>query len=384
MLSEHSLTFRQPSFNGDQHLSKNKIGVLITNLGTPDAATKSALRRYLKEFLSDRRVIEVPRLIWWLILNGIILNTRPKKSAELYKSVWTEQGSPLLKHTITQCNAIAEQFYQHNTFGDQSLHRERLLFSYAMRYGNPSIGDAIKELQANGVTQLLVLPLYPQYAAATTGSSYDAVFQQLARTRWVPALRIIDSYHDDMSYINACASRIQQYWQQHGRNQKLLFSFHGLPKDSLDKGDPYFCHCQKSARLIAETLELDSNDYLVTFQSRFGRAEWLQPYTDATLKSLPAKGVTSVDVFCPGFSADCLETLEEIAVENKRYFREAGGDNYRYIPALNASKEHVHALSQLIATSINDWLAKPQTDPGLTQQRAATLKATIGEESQPK
>lgn len=340
------------------HRNPDKIGIVISNLGTPEAPTAKALRPYLKQFLSDRRVVEIPRPIWWLILNGIILNTRPKKSAKLYESVWTDRGSPLLYHTQDQASAIQKQL-THTLNETSQLDKsvsEQIIVKYAMRYGQPSIESTIEQLQNEGANKILVLPLYPQYSAATGGSTFDAVAGLFKGTRWIPDFRFISSYHDDENYINACAEKITEHWQQHGKADKLLLSYHGVPRRYLEGGDPYHCQCHKSSRLIAEKLGLNKDQYISTFQSRFGKAEWLRPYTDATLKELPRQGVKSVDVFCPGFSSDCLETLEEIAVENKAYFLQAGGEGYHYITALNSEANHINALSHLIIRNIQDWL----------------------------
>ncbi|MDP5036602.1 MAG: ferrochelatase [Alishewanella sp.] len=329
------------------HGDADKIGVLLTNLGTPDEPTPKALRRYLKQFLSDPRVVEVPRLLWWCILNGIILNIRPRRSAKAYATVFTEQGSPLLFHTVSQTKAVQAALAaagQHNVVVD-----------YAMRYGNPSMDSAIERLMAQGVRKLLVLPLYPQYAAATTASTFDALAANFTQRRWLPDLRFISHYHDYPAYIAACVAQIQAHWQQHGQTDQLLFSYHGIPKRYLLNGDPYHCECYKTSRLIAEQLGLRKDQYMTTFQSRFGREEWLKPYTDETLKALPGLGVHSVQVFCPGFAADCLETIEEIAEENKEYFEHAGGERYEYITALNDSPAHIEALTQLILDNLQGW-----------------------------
>jgi ferrochelatase len=356
------------SVNGFRHDNQERIGVLLTNLGTPDEPTPAALKRYLKEFLWDPRVVEVPRPLWWLILNGIILNTRPKRSAAAYKEVWTEQGSPLLLHTQAQAQALRDRFAQLDG---------RIQVEFAMRYGNPSISDVIGKMQADGVRRLIVLPLYPQYSAATSGSTFDALAHDFSRRRWLPDLRFISHYHDYPPYIEAMAEAIEAHWSQHGRAEKLLFSYHGVPKRYLLSGDPYYCECMKTSRLLAQRLKLESSDYITTFQSRFGREEWLKPYTDETLKSLPDHGVKSVQVFCPGFAADCLETIEEIGVENRDYFVAAGGDRYEYIPALNSRTAHIDALEQLVHTQISDWLALPEVDTGarlrLAQEQGADL-----------
>lgn len=327
------------------HAGKHTIGVLLTNLGTPEAPTRKALRKYLKQFLWDPRVVEVPRPVWWLILNGIILNLRPGKSAKLYQSIWTDEGSPLMVITKKQCDALAVRL------GNE----QDIIVDYAMRYGKPSIDSALQRLQQAGAHKIIVLPLYPQYSGATTGSTFDAVAAALTQSRWVPDLRFIANYHDHPLYIKACAEKIRDSWQQHGKPQKLLFSYHGLPKRYLDNGDPYFCHCHKTSRLLADQLGIAEDDYLTCFQSRFGREEWLKPYTDETLQQLPAQGIKSVQVFCPGFAADCLETLEEIAVLNQGIFKEAGGEEYHYIPALNDDELHVDVLAALLQANLAGW-----------------------------
>jgi ferrochelatase len=311
-------------------------GVLLVNLGTPDAPTASALRRYLAEFLADTRVIEIPKIIWMLILHGIILRVRPKKSAAKYATVWTDEGSPLLVISKRQTAAVQAQL---GSSANVKL---------GMRYGNPSITKALREFQAEGVRKIIVLPLYPQYAAATTGSTFDAVTRELQKWRFVPELHFINNYCDNPLFINALAASIQEDFNQQGKPEKLLLSYHGMPKRNLDLGDPYFCLCQKTTRLVAEKLGLDKNEYLTTFQSRFGYAEWLQPYTDKTLEELAQSGVKNVAIVSPAFSADCLETLEELAVENRDIFMHAGGTAYRYIPALNDRADHISALVQLI------------------------------------
>lgn len=341
---------------GFKHGQPAKLGVLITNLGTPEAPTTPALRRYLAEFLSDPRVVEAPRLLWWLILHGIILRIRPKQSAHAYRSVWTDQGSPLLVHTQAQCEGLRQRLKQH--WGDG------IEVAYAMRYGSPSIHEALTQLQQKGVRKLLVLPLYPQYSGSTSGSTFDAIAQDFLQRRWLPDLRFISHYPDFPPYIEAMANRIRRHWEQAGRADRLILSFHGVPVRYLNNGDPYHCECHKTARLLAERLGLDTTEYQVTFQSRFGREPWLQPYTDATLKALPGEGVRSVQIFCPGFSADCLETLEEIGVENRRYFLEAGGERYEYISALNAIPEHLDALAMLIEDNLAGW----QPSEGDTEQ----------------
>ena len=309
---------------------------MLVNLGTPDAPTAPALRRYLAEFLADGRVIEIPKIIWMLILHGIILRVRPKKSAAKYATVWTDEGSPLLAISKRQTAAVQVQLgYSANV-------------KLGMRYGNPSIQKALREFQNEGVRKIIVLPMYPQYAAATTGSSFDAVTRELQKWRFVPELHFINGYCDNPLFIDALAASIQEDFTLHGKPEKLLLSYHGMPKRNLELGDPYFCLCQKTTRLVAEKLGLHKDEYLTTFQSRFGYAEWLQPYTDKTLEALAKSGIKNVAIVSPAFSADCLETLEELALENREIFMHAGGENYRYIPALNDREDHIGALVALI------------------------------------
>lgn len=317
-----------------------RVGVLLTNLGTPNAPTASALRRYLREFLSDPRVIEIPRLAWMFILHGIILRVRPKKSAKLYQGVWMSEGSPLLVISKQQRHAIQEQL------GDG------FSVKLGMRYGNPSIASALRELQAEGVRKVIVLPLYPQYAAPTTGSSFDAVAKELTRWRWVPEMHFINNYCDEPLYIDALVNSVREHIEKNGRPQKFIFSYHGTPKRNLELGDPYYCLCIKTTRLVAEKLGLDKDEYIASFQSRFGYAEWLKPYTDETLKNLPAEGIKNIAILSPAFSADCLETLEELAVENRHTFMEAGGESYQYIAALNDRPDHIHALVELLKSKL--------------------------------
>ncbi len=330
-----------------RHTQPPRLGVLLTNLGTPDAPTTTAVRRYLREFLSDPRVVEVPRPLWWLILNAIILPIRPSRSAAAYRQVWTEAGSPLLVIAQDQASAIRERLQQELP--------GRVEVALGMRYGRPGIADALLSLKRAGVTRLLILPLYPQYSATTTGSTFDAVSAALTRWRWLPDLRFVASYHDDPGYIAALAASVREYWQQQGRSERLLFSFHGLPQRYLERGDPYHCQCHKTARLLASDLGLDHAHWRVAFQSRVGREPWLKPYTDELLKEWGAAGLGKVDVLCPGFSADCLETLEEIAMQNKEFFEQAGGGELRYIPALNTRADHIQALLALLLRNLAGW-----------------------------
>jgi ferrochelatase len=347
------------------HAQQPKIGVLITNLGTPDAPETKALRKYLAEFLSDPRVVEFPRFLWKIILHGIILRIRPRRSAAAYREVWQDDGSPLMIHTKNQCTALRESLRK--AF-DSDIEVE-----FAMRYGSPSITDTIGAMQKQGVRQLLVLPLYPQYSGATTASTFDAIAHDFTKRRWLPDLRFISHYHDNVDYIDAVANSIQQFRQEHGSAEKLVFSYHGVPLRYLKNGDPYHCECYKTTRLIAEKLNLNKDDYLTTFQSRFGREEWLKPYTDETLKSLAAEGVKSVQVICPGFSADCLETIEEIGMENRDYFLEGGGEKYQYIPALNDSPEHIEALTKLVIENLSGWKT-PEKNAGAKSQEHFELQ----------
>lgn len=349
-----------PSFS---HNQTDKVGVLVTNLGTPDAPKKADLRRYLKEFLSDPRVVEVPKLIWWMILNLVILNIRPSRSAKAYAGVWTERGSPLLFHTQDQADAIREKLV--TEYGDH------VVVEFAMRYGSPSIDSVVDKMLQQGVRKLLVLPLYPQYCASTTASTFDAIAKNFMKNRWMPELRFMTHYHDNVEYIEAISEKIREHWKVNGKADKLVFSYHGIPKKYLLKGDPYHCECHKTSRLIAENLGLNKNEYFTSFQSRFGREEWLTPYTDESLKAFPAQGVKSVQVVCPGFSADCLETIEEIGEENRDYFLEAGGEKYEYIDALNADSQHIDALSNMLVKNLSGWLSIPED----TAQRAELSKA---------
>lgn len=333
----------QHAFTHDQ---ADKIGILISNLGTPEAATTPALRRYLAEFLSDPRVVEVPRLIWKMILHGVILRIRPARSAKAYQTVWTDEGSPLMVHTKNQAKRLAEYF---------AAKGSRYEVVFAMRYGQPSVANALDELLQKGVRKLVVLPLYPQYSGSTTGSTFDALAADFTKRRWLPELRFVNQYCDSPAYIKAVASSIRQHQQVNGKPQKLVLSYHGVPLKYLHKGDPYHCQCLKTSRLIASELGLNETEYMTTFQSRFGREPWLQPYTDHTLQALPKQGIEHIQVVCPGFSSDCLETIEEIGEENRDYFLEAGGKTFEYIPALNSTDEHISALAQILEDQLQGW-----------------------------
>lgn len=324
-----------------------RTAVLLVNLGTPDAPTPAALRRYLAEFLSDPRVVEIPRLAWWPILHGIVLRTRPAKSAAKYRSVWQPNGSPLAVWTKAQADALAQRL--------AGAGRTDVLVRHAMRYGKPALPAVLGALRAAGATRVVVLPLYPQHSAATTASTFDAVAAWARQRRRVPELRFVADYHDDAGYIGALAATIERHWRQHGRADKLLLSFHGVPMRGVQQGDPYAAQCRRTARLLTQRLGLGDADVIVTFQSRFGRARWLEPATEPTLQALAAQGVRSVDVACPGFAADCLETLEEIAQEARAAFIAAGGQRFGYVPCLNIEPEWIDALSALALRQLQGW-----------------------------
>lgn len=320
------------------HKRKVKTGVLLTNLGTPEEPTPTALKRYLREFLSDPRVVEIPRILWMFILHGIILQVRPKKSAKLYASIWKEDGSPLLVNTRNIVKKVKASFGEN----------ESVVVDMAMRYGAPSIADALNRFQENGVDNIIVLPLYPQFSGPTTASTFDEVTKTLSGWRWIPSLKFISTYHDDSLYIQALAKSIKEHIEANGMPDRLIFSYHGMPKHFFDNGDPYYCFCHKTTRLVVEELGLSEQQFIMTFQSRFGKAEWLKPYTDATLVELANEGIKHVAVVSPAFSADCLETLEELVHENKDEFIGAGGETYHYIPALNDRDDHCLALTEII------------------------------------
>ncbi len=330
------------------HQQQARTGILIVNLGTPDAPDAKSIRRYLAEFLSDPRVIEMPRWLWRLILHGVILRFRPAHIAPAYRSIWGKDGSPLLSISQQQVKKVKAQL--------QPQFPHPVEVTLGMRYGQPSIATALRELQAANVQRLLVLPLYPQYSATTTASTFDAIAHELMSWRWIPSLRMLNQYHDHPAYIDALANSVKAFWQTAAQAEMLLISFHGLPKRYLLAGDPYHCHCQKTARLLAEKLGLNESQWQISFQSRVGREEWLKPYTDETLKALPGKGIKSVQVICPGFPTDCLETLEEINVQNRDWFIEAGGERFDYIPALNAADGHIDMLCKIIEEQCGNWI----------------------------
>jgi ferrochelatase len=348
-----------------EHGQSDVTGVLLVNLGTPEAPTPSAVRRFLQQFLSDPRVVELPRPLWWLILNGVILRIRPSRSAEAYEKIWTDNGSPLLLFSSQLAERVAARLDEQAP----GFFRVEL----GMTYGQPSIPDAIDRLQQAGARRLLVVPLYPQYSGTTTASVFDCVTGKLQGVRWVPETRFINQYHDAPAYIGALAASIRDYWQEHGRGAHLLLSFHGVPRYTLDGGDPYHCQCRKTGRLLAAALGLDDDEWTLSFQSRVGRAEWLRPYTDETVKALGGRGIERLDVVCPGFSTDCLETLEEIAMQNAEFFAESGGGELRYIPALNARDDHVDLLAGLVKQHTAGWSNAPD-DPA-ARERAMALGA---------
>lgn len=328
-----------------------KTAILLVNLGSPDEPTPAAVRRYLAEFLWDPRVVELPRLPWWLILHGIVLNTRPAKSAEKYAQIWTQEGSPLKAHTEKQAKLLR------GLFGMRG--QRDIVIDWAMRYGQPALGNTLDCLVAQGCRRILVVPLYPQYAHSTTTSVIDAVAVWQQRHESVE-IRSLGSFASDPGYIAALAASVRKHWQTQQRalaeDRLLLMSFHGIPKRSVERGDPYQRECEATARQLAAALDLKEGQWLHTFQSRFGRAEWLQPYTQQTLERLAADGVRCVDVICPGFVADCLETLEEIAIENRTAFLAAGGKEFHYLPCLNENPDWIAALAQLCQQQLDGWL----------------------------
>ena len=348
-----------------KHGSASRVGVLLVNLGTPDAPTAAALRRYLAEFLSDPRVVEIPKVLWWMILHGVILRVRPAKSALKYAAIWTPEGSPLAVWTAKQARLLLGYLGQAG---------HPVLVRHAMRYGQPGIAAEMDALRAEGATRVLVLPLYPQYSAATSASVFDAVAAWGQRSRWVPELRFVQQYHDDPGYIAALAEQVRAHWQREGRGQMLVMSFHGVPERTLHLGDPYHCSCHKTARLLAAQLGLPQEQYRVTFQSRFGKAQWLQPYTEPTLQQLAREGIERVDILCPGFVADCLETLEEIDQEAREAFIAAGGKTLHYIPCLNDRHEWIVALRDIALRHLQGWDTQRPAETELKAQRERALR----------
>lgn len=331
------------------HASRDLDGVLIVNLGTPAAPTSGAVRRYLAQFLSDPRVIELPRVLWWLILHGVILRIRPRRSAKAYREIWGADGSPLMVLSQALTNGVAKKL---DPNGERPL-----AVRLAMSYGEPSIRTVLRELGAMNLRRLVVLPLYPQYSATTTASVFDAIADELKTWRRVPSLRFIADYAHDPAWTEAVAASVRHYLASHPMPDRVLLSFHGIPQRYFRNGDHYFCHCQGTAQRIAQAAGLPSERLAVTFQSRVGREPWLKPYTDLTLAAWPAQGIKRVAVLCPGFAVDCLETLEEIAMQNREAFLHAGGESFDYIPALNDSPAHIDALAGIVRSELGGWPA---------------------------
>jgi ferrochelatase len=362
----------EPAFTHDR---TPRIGVLLTNLGTPDAATPSAVRRYLAQFLSDPRVIEIPGWAWKPLLHGVILRVRPAQSAKRYAAIWTKDGSPLLVHSMRQKTLLLG--YLGQRLKSAGLTADLCQVELGMRYGGPSIDAALAKLRAAHCEKILVLPLFPQYSASTTASAFDAVAAHLSHVRRVPALRFVETFHADDGYIKALAQNVNDYWVKHGRSGKLVLSFHGVPRRTLELGDPYHCFCQATGRLLARELGLGPDQWTLAFQSRFGKATWLQPYTADVLRALAKDGVQRVDVLCPGFVTDCLETLEEIGIEGRALFSAAGGSEFHLIPCLNEHPRWITALADLAFRNLAGWLAQPLDIDvrGLTQVRAKAMGA---------
>ncbi len=325
----------------------SRFGVLLVNLGTPSAPTATAVARYLREFLSDTRVVDLSRIVWWFILNGVIIPLRRGKVARNYREIWLPGGSPLLVNSLLQKDKLQLLLNQQQ--------ENSPIVELGMTYGQPSIASGLQKLRDQGVRKILIFPLYPQYSATTTAAAFDAVNRELATWSWLPELGFVNHYADEPLYIEAIVQSIQTYWAQHQRGDCLVISFHGIPERYFRQGDPYYCYCHKTARLIAEKLGLADDQYRMVFQSRFGREPWLKPYCDETLRELPQEGKKNVDIICPGFSSDCLETLEEINIRNREIFSEAGGENYHYIPALNDSPQHMLALMEIIKKHTLSW-----------------------------
>ena len=357
---------QEPSF---QHGQAARTAVLYCNLGTPSAPTAPALRKYLAEFLGDSRVVEIPKPIWWLILHGIILRVRPKKSAAKYASIWTEGGSPLKVFTEQQAQSLGAALQERG---------HSVTVRYAMRYGQPSIPEQLNALKAEGVQRVLIVPAYPQYSGTTTASVFDAVYRWGLKTRLVPEMRFVNRYHDDPRYIAALAQTVREHWATHGQAEKLVMSFHGVPERTLHLGDPYHCEARKTGRLLAERLGLREDRYQITFQSRFGKAKWLEPYTQPTIEALGKAGTRRVDVVCPGFTSDCLETLEEINMEVREAFLHAGGQEFHYIPCLNDNSHWITALSRVAQQHLAGWPTEAPTAAALAARSGSTARTSSG------
>jgi ferrochelatase len=347
------------------HGQPARVGVLLVNLGTPADPSPASVRKYLAEFLWDPRIIEMPRALWWLILHGIILRTRPKRSAHAYQKIWTPQGSPLLLESQALTRGLAERLV--------ARHGDRVVVDLAMTYGQPSIVGALERMRAQNVQRLLVLPLYPQYSSTTTGSIFEFVTRELSRWRWMPELRFVNQYWESELYIGAVADSIAAHWQVHGRKH-LLFSFHSIPRRYFLAGDPYHCFCHGTARAVAQRLGLGEGEWSIGFQSRFGREEWLKPYVDLLLQEYAQRGPKQVTVVCPGFATDCLETLEEIAMQNREAYLEAGGEAFDYVPCLNSGDANVAVLEQVVADHTGGWPMAP-TDADAAQRAGSRERA---------
>ncbi|OSI36447.1 ferrochelatase [Neisseria dumasiana] len=324
------------------HHLQEKTAVLLLNLGTPEAPTAAAVRPYLRDFLSDQRVVELPKLLWQPILRGLVLTLRPKKSAHAYEKVWLPEGSPLAVYTEKQAELVAKQI-------------PNITVRHAMTYGSPNAASVLAELKAQGITRVLAIPLYPQYAASSTGAALDKIFETLLKQRNQISIRTVSRFYSDSGYIDAMKQQIEAFWTHHGRGEKLMLSFHGIPQKNSDEGDPYAYECQKTAELLADALSLEKDDYIVSFQSQFGKAKWIGPSTQDLFDELPKQGITKLDVFCPGFVSDCLETMEEIAIAGREQFHEAGGKQYQYIPCLNTHPAWIYALSNIVKQNIQGW-----------------------------
>jgi len=361
----------EPDFEHDR---QTRIGVLLVNLGTPDAPSPSAVRRFLAQFLADRRVVEIPPFFWRPILHGVVLRIRPSRSAKKYAMIWGSGGSPLLLHSEKQRTLVLGLLGQ--KLKDRGLPADFAAVEIGMRYGNPPIAEGLARLKQAGCDRILVAPLFPQYSSAATASALDATFAHAIRLRRMPALRTIDAFHDDPGYIKALARNVNDYWVKNGRPDVLLMSFHGLPRRALDRGDPYHCHCQKTARLLARELGLEPKQHRIAFQSRFGAAEWLKPYTFDVLDALASEGVGRVDVVCPGFVADCLETLEEIGILGKERFLRAGGREFHAIPCLNEHPAFIAALVDLLVANLGGWLLPP---PDAAARESTKMRAKEAE-----
>lgn len=338
----------EPDYTHDR---RDRLGILLANLGTPDSPEPGDVRRFLAEFLWDPRVVEAPRWLWWLALHGVILRIRPAKSSHAYRQIWTSAGSPLLLHTRNAAAALQER----------SAAIRDAVIAVGMTYGRPSIASALQELKDRGARRLLVLPLYPQYSATTTAAVFDRITRELSTWRWIPELRFVMSYHDEGNYVRAIADSIREHWRTREKTH-LLFSFHGIPHRYLLAGDPYHCQCQKTARLVADALGLAQDEWSVSFQSQVGREQWLTPYTDQLLAEYAQRGPKRVTVVCPGFATDCLETLEEIAIRNRAAFLEQGGEYFDYVPALNASDAQIELLTALIRRHTEGWAGAASAD----------------------